>query len=500
MKDFIDKKIKPIHIAVIVLGTIFILLGAFHTTIWFDESYSIALSNNHTFSEIWTIGGHDVHPILYYWMLKIVSLIFGNNILAFRIFSVIGLVILGILGYTHIRKDFGEKTGLLFSLFTFFLPINVVYATEIRMYTWAMLFVTIMSIYAYRIYKQSSIKNWIIFAIFSLASAYTHYYGLMTAGVINIILFIYLIVQAKKQKAITKNLKSFIISAVAQIILYVPWLVFLMLQVSQVSKNFWISVKFPDTFINMFIFQFTGNLEGTIHISNICAIMFGLIMCAYIIYLILKNKKEKTAELKPAILAISIYGIVILAATIISIIMKPILYARYLLVITGLFIFFFAYVMSKIGKDKINIAVCAIVMIVSILININVIKYNYDQSNKQPIEYLKQNVQEGDLLVYGNEGSGFVVSANFPENMQYFYDQRHWNVEEAYKAYGPNMKTVYNLDDLKHYTGRIWFINASSHGIYEEAAGQYDLELIEQQSFKTVYQKYEYSFTLANKK
>ena len=184
-------KLKHIHITIIILGIIFIALAAFHTNLWFDESYSVAISNNHTFGEIWSIGGYDVHPVLYYWILKIVSLIFGNNILAFRLISVISLSILGILGYTHIRKDFGEKVGLLFSFLVYFLPVNVIYASEIRMYTVGMLFVTIMAIYAYRIFKgNKSIKNWIIFAIFSLASAYTHYYGLMSAGIINILLFI----------------------------------------------------------------------------------------------------------------------------------------------------------------------------------------------------------------------------------------------------------------------------------------------------------------------
>ena len=64
------KNIKIWHIITIILGTIFISLGVFHTTIWFDESYSIAISNNHNFLEIWQIGGHDVHPVFYYWLLN----------------------------------------------------------------------------------------------------------------------------------------------------------------------------------------------------------------------------------------------------------------------------------------------------------------------------------------------------------------------------------------------------------------------------------------------
>ena len=97
--------IKNAHKIIIILGIIFILLAAFHEDIWFDESYSVAIAK-HDFADIWKITGKDVHPPLYYWMLHIVWMIFGNNIIAFRLFSVLAIAILGILGYTHIRKDF----------------------------------------------------------------------------------------------------------------------------------------------------------------------------------------------------------------------------------------------------------------------------------------------------------------------------------------------------------------------------------------------------------
>ena len=98
-------KMQKLHIAIIIIGTIFISLGAFHSNIWFDESYTVAMVER-TFSEIWTIGGNDVHPVLYYWIIKIVSLIatawgvtsIAGKIMIYRIFSVIPLSILGILG------------------------------------------------------------------------------------------------------------------------------------------------------------------------------------------------------------------------------------------------------------------------------------------------------------------------------------------------------------------------------------------------------------------
>lgn len=151
-------KSKWIHIIIIVLGIIWVSIPIFHSNLWFDEAYSVGMAN-HTFGEIWNIGGHDVHPVLYYWILHILNLLFGNQIMLYRIFSAICVAILGILGYTHIRKDFGDKTGMFFSFLVFFFPINLVYAGELRMYTLAMLLVTLMAIYAYRIYKRKEEKK-----------------------------------------------------------------------------------------------------------------------------------------------------------------------------------------------------------------------------------------------------------------------------------------------------------------------------------------------------
>ena len=52
--------------------------------------------------------------------------------------------------------------------------------------------------------------------------------------------------------------------------------------------------KISDTLIEMFTFQFTGNLEGTHHINNWIAGIYGIIFCIYIIYCVIKNKRQQT--------------------------------------------------------------------------------------------------------------------------------------------------------------------------------------------------------------
>lgn len=164
MKNKLLKKEQMPHIILIIIGIIFLLIPAFHSNIWFDESYSVAIVN-HSFGEIWQIGANDVHPILYYWLLKIVNIIFGQNIIVYRIFSLLGIAALGTIGLTHIRKDFGKETGMLFTFFSFFLPVMLNYALEIRMYSWTIVFVTLMAIYLYRFIKIKISKCFVIWNI-----------------------------------------------------------------------------------------------------------------------------------------------------------------------------------------------------------------------------------------------------------------------------------------------------------------------------------------------
>ncbi len=496
-------KILILNIIIIILGSIFISLGAFHSNVWFDESYSVAISN-HSIIDIWNIGGHDVHPVFYYIMLRIISIIFGNNIIIYRLFSILPVTILSILGITHIRKDFDEKTGILFSFLTLFLPVITSYALQIRMYTWVMLFVTITAIYANRIYnKKNSVKNWIIFALFSLLSAYTHYYGVMAAGIINLVLFIYFLKNRKIQK---RNLIIFIIQAICEVLLYVPWLYYFIQQLMYVKKDFWIKLEFPETLFNVLGIQFMGNF------SNIFGFCFAICLYIYLGFVIYKYIKENKVNndnniLKAAIKSICIYISVILVALIISL-KSPILYPRYLVVITGLLIFFIASIMSKEKSTYITIEICIIIFVTSLVNNISFINNNYDNSNMKQIEYLNENIKENDILIYSHIGNGSVFAVNFKDNKQYFYNYYHWEVKEAYKAYEPQMETVENLDFLNEYSGRIWIIDTSDQGFYNSFIKNNDkFNLISSKRFNTKYPSnfdneysgYEYYLTLVEK-
>ena len=487
-------KKEKLHIAIIIIGIMFISLTAFHSNIWFDEAYSVGMAEI-TMVESWNIGGHDVHPVLYYWMLRIVSLIakawgiteVAGKIIIYRLFSVVPIAILGVLGYTHIKKDFGEKTGMIFSFLVFFLPESIMFANEIRMYSSAILAVTILVIYAYRLRlpQNSNRKNWLIFFVSSITSIFLHYYGLMAAGIINIILLIYLI---KNKRG--KDILAICTFGVIQLISYLPWIMYLAGQLKHVSKGFWISFTFPETLIEILAGQFIGNLN--IYIGFVVAVLLY-------IYLTIKICKDKGKKM-PVILAISIYILVIIAAIIMTYLLKTsILVYRYLFVITGLYIFAISFILSKENNNKIIWAICAVIAIIGTVSNIKSIQAAYNETNSKPIEYLQNNIQEGDQLVYKEQQEGSVIAVYFPNNKQYFYNPDDWGVEEAYKAFGTNLKTCINSDFLEELEGRIWLIDKENKPLYNELFNDGNYKIISEKQIDIEYHKYSMNIVLIEK-
>lgn len=489
MKNELFKKENILHILLIILGAILILIPAFHTNIWFDESYSVGIVN-HSFGEIWTIGGNDVHPILYYWMLKIINLIFGTNIIVYRIFSVLGIITLGILGFTHIRKDFGKKTGLLFTFFSMFLPAMLNYALEIRMYSWTIVFVTLMVIYLNRFIKQKNTKNLVLFGIFSIISCYMHYYALVCAGFVNLGLIIYII---KNRKEIdSKIIKQFIIVESAQVILYIPWLFCFIKQLTRVGGGFWISIQFPQILIDIINFQYKGSLEQTI------PTIFAIMLYAYLLYIIIKNIKKKN-DIKEGIVPIIIYILVIIAVSIVSI-KSPILYARYLFPISGLLIFAISYFLEKENNQFIIGLICGAVLIMSLSNVIINAEENYDSSNQEPVEYLQENLQPDDIIMYSDIGNGGVIAALIDTNQQYFLNLENWTIEEAYKAYEPQMKVVANVEEAtKETNGRIFIIDTGDFKLYNRLENKEQYKEIEIKKFEPKYKNYTYNIIILEK-
>lgn len=116
------------------------------------------------FNEFLEIGIHDVHPLLYYIILRIffgLALFFNfeNLVLISKFVSIIPIYLLLIISYTKIKNEFGLFTAAIFSLCILSMPQLMIYSVEVRMYTWSLFFNTASFIIIYELIKRPTIKK-----------------------------------------------------------------------------------------------------------------------------------------------------------------------------------------------------------------------------------------------------------------------------------------------------------------------------------------------------
>ena len=178
---------------------------------------------------------------------------------------------------------------------------------------------------------------------------------------------------------------------------------------------------------------------------------------------------------------------------------QSIVYARYMLCILGMLLLFMSIVMTVKGDKKINALMCIICVIMSLYVNINLINTNYDEENFKPINYIKEDIKQDDIFLVDDKLSGISISVRYEDNISYFYNRGHWRVDEAYKAFAKDFRTVLNYDFLNDFSGRIWIISTDDNRILDEVEEEYNVIVIKQEMFKTKYKNQQYSISLVEK-
>lgn len=213
-----------------------------------DDPFTLGMSR-HNFLTIIGLTSQDVHPFLYYFLARIFILPFNNTfsqIVSLKILSALPYLILLLIGNITIRRKFSLYTSLLFMFLIISMPIISQNIFIARMYGWSLLFVTLVFLLLFYVYKDiinNSLENFSYITLFSLSALYTHYYCLIIVFILYLVFLLAFIYSNKKVKYL---MYSFIITYV----LYLPWLKIMLKQVSVVHNNYW-SSPIDTNFINL---------------------------------------------------------------------------------------------------------------------------------------------------------------------------------------------------------------------------------------------------------
>ncbi len=408
--------------------------------LWYDELFTMGLANR-PLGGLISITAQDVHPPLYYMIVKFFLTVFGGlgieQAAIAKLVSVLPFFLCLIYALTKVRRFFGMLSAGLFSFLILTMPQLADYTVEVRMYGWALFFVTAGMLHAYELVcakeKSAGILpnallaavsqekfaagrredkknnwNWCIMTALLLAACYTHYFACVAACLV----YVYLLLALWMERRLKKEGKAFFLSCLFCGGGYLPWLLLVVTrQVGQVKDSYWIQplswrslggcVKF------LFLPFFT---HKTLNI--ILAVLLFLCYAAFFVWFVFQGTKKRKEEPEKGRKAFFLIGCVGTLAGLVafgflaSFLIRPIFVYRYMLPALGVFWLGFAVAVSDcFDKKYVVLPVLAFLLVIGLR--------NYRSFYGE--EMWKKIQMDGAEEIFSRIGEDDIVVCNFDQ-------------------------------------------------------------------------------------
>jgi len=288
--------------------------------IWFDEAFS-AYITRFNFIDIAKYTAADVHPPLYYWVLKIWITFFGTSEIAFRSLSVLFGVAVIVLGFILVRRLFGKKAAWLSVLFLSISPMLIRYGQEARMYTMAAaiaLAATITLVKAMG--EKKGNKSWVTYGVLVSLGMWTHYFTALVW--LSHWLWRAIVVRQDGNKGKKFRLafftKDWVRAHKWAVGLFIPWIPFMVYQLAVIQGGgFWIGPVSANSFTNFFtnVLFFLEHEQATkLYATAFVAVLASLTYFGFKLYGRM-NKSQRQNYLLIIVLALAPVAILFVGST-----------------------------------------------------------------------------------------------------------------------------------------------------------------------------------------
>lgn len=396
----------------------------------------------------------DVHPPLYYLILKPISDLTNENMFCARILSASAGIVALWSGTLFLSRHFGKKSALFYACFLYLNPFMIQKTTEIRMYMLASMFTIISGICSYYILsKADSLQNnkvceatpqthnpsrkyWVCFTLSSLLAAYTHYYALL------VMCFLYAGIAA--YFICTKNKKEFtawLICAACTVFAYLPWLPIALRQVTAVNQAYWISA--PTSRLAPLRELFYSAIPYSEHIYLIIIILL-------MIFAFIRFVQTKTVDSYWTLMCSSaLCGIMLFAIWYASYI-RPILVSRYLIMAICLCIMGISGMVRFLNK-YIVIFLCLFCFLVGGIRYRSAFYTQADRITTKTVDFIIENSTSNDCIVYVNDGYSYIAHCvkYYLHDMEYI-DIEKENLSELDTVIPETSDSVWFLDENEY--------------------------------------------------
>lgn len=371
--------------------------------VWSDEIFSLLVVKKSWGHMLEIILTEDSHPPLYYLLLKGWSELFGYSVFAARILSMLGVFLLAGLGLGPIKRLLGEKTALIFIALALFMPFSLRIGLDIRMYSFACFFTTATFVYAALIAFGSSQKSdWFKLTGFALAAMYTHHYAMASVFFLYGGLFFFFLIQKRSA------LVPYFLSATFLSLCYLPELYFLIRHTINSKETLILSLGFLQNSFRVFLIPVPFTFMNLIFL--VCAMM----ACGWITWFcyLMNRTQAKSSSYKIALFALLLVVIVVVWATTLSLVFRPIVSWRYYLPLMGIMCLGWSIALSKEKRLAIIFAVLFSISFVTCYIQKNTTMF--DETQRHINAYITKNIKPDDLILANSLTSYFHALYFFP--------------------------------------------------------------------------------------
>lgn len=475
MKNWLASKNKHFQVQIYVcLATLlgFVLRFAYITksSIWHDEGFSVLLSSRAP-NLIWAGSARDVHPPLYYELLHVWMLLFGNTELAIRSLSAIAGLALVPLGYLLVKKIANTRAAIIASFVLACAPFLIRYSQEARMYgLLSLLLVVALLCVAYIADKPKMLWPYVLYTLAITAGMYTHYF---TALAIASFWIYFLVLQSPRRiklgKSIVLSTRWWLANIIA-LILFLPWLGNMLAQLRRGQGLSWLPKTTWQTYHDT-IWQFLTFTDAHKLLYSIY-LLVPIIVIIAAVYLLLSDKTSQ----KYSRLIVSFSFVPIITALIIST-QKPIFHERYFVfAAVGIYIIV-AMTIDRIAGKRLWLLALLVVFVVGIeLIGVRNVYSQSSHKMRDVMAVFNKEYNNGDKILAGElyvyfDGSYYNKSG---QAIQLYTANSNLNgYGESGLLYDQNVY-VNNFNQIPR--GRIWIIGKTGdHNYYNQIPTSWQL-------------------------
>jgi uncharacterized membrane protein len=320
----------------LVAATLTYYIGV-QQSIWFDEAHTLLLAHQPA-SQLVHLAALDVHPPMYFLIVKAWASVFGWSDGALRLLGAYMAPALVVTGALLAKKLFGKRAGLLAATFIALSPFIIRYDFELRMYSLAAI-IAVLATYVFvkAVNNTTSRKHqwwlWVTYAVLVAVGMYTVYYtAFIWLGHATWLFIKAEQARHREKQRISQTMRQGLLAYALALVLWLPWL---FVFVTQLTNGALANITEPLTATNTlgfisfaFLYQPFGQL------TMLQSLMFGGVIAAIVTLIIYTRRTSPRPSYLGLISTIVIVPFALLA--LVSLV-KPLYVERYLVPVVPFF-------------------------------------------------------------------------------------------------------------------------------------------------------------------